>query len=327
MSTSFEQMQPPAENDKLDQAARVAWLYYVGGKTQQDIAATLHVSRQTAQRLLATALEKRLVTVNLEHKICSCARLEYELRGQYGLRLCEVVPFDSDDDPVIRQKIAVAGSVIMERYLASDEPIIVALGTGRTLKAVIKALPVLPRPQHRFVSLVGTFAMDGSSNIYDVALSTAEKTGSRYYLLPAPLLVASKEERVRWCENRLYRTVASIAGRANVTFVGIGQVGPNCPLQRDGFMSQHEVKSLVKAGAVGESSGWMWDVNGELIDLPDYHQKLTSIPPQRHSKNPVIAFAGGKAKAKAVRAALQGKWINGLVTDESCAAAIVRAGG
>jgi DNA-binding transcriptional regulator LsrR (DeoR family) len=105
----------------------------------------------------------------------------------------------------------------------------------------------------------------------------AEKTGSRYYLLPAPLLVASKEERSRWCENRLYRTVASTASRANVTFVGIGQVGPNCPLQRDGSMSPREVKSLVRAGAAGESSGWMWDVDGELIDLPNYHEKLTSI--------------------------------------------------
>jgi DNA-binding transcriptional regulator LsrR (DeoR family) len=317
-------MESPPENARLDQAARVAWLYYVGGKTQQEIAAALHVSRQTAQRLLATALEKRLVTVNLQHKISDCARLEHELRQRYNLRWCEVVPFDSDDEGMIQQKIALAGSVVMERYLAVEEPIIVALGTGRTLKAVINALPILPRPQHRFVSLVGTFALDGSSNIYDVALITAEKTGSRYYLLPAPLLVASKEERIRWCEHRLYRTVAGVAAGANVSFIGIGQVGPNCPLQRDGFMSLREVKRLVKAGAVGESSGWMWDRNGELIELPDYHEKLTSIPPQRHAENPVIAFAGSRAKATAVRAALQGGWINGLVTDESCAHEIIQ---
>jgi DNA-binding transcriptional regulator LsrR (DeoR family) len=74
------------------------------------------------------------------------------------------------------------------------------------------------------------------------------------------------------------------------------------------------------------SSGWMWDVDGELIDLPNYHEKLTSIPPQRDSKNPVIAFAGGRVKAKAVRGALKGKWINGLITDESCATAIVEKG-
>jgi len=39
----------------------------------------------------------------------------------------------------------------------------------------------------------------------------------------------------------------------------------------------------------------------------------------------VIAFAGGKYKWEAVRAALRGKWINGLVTDESCALAIAES--
>ena len=63
---------------------------------------------------------------------------------------------------------------------------------------------------------VWMYSFEVPSNIYDVALSMAEKRGSRYYLLPARLLVASKEERSRWCENRLFRTVASIASRANL---------------------------------------------------------------------------------------------------------------
>ena len=320
-------MAPSRENDRLDQAARVAWLYYVAGKTQQQIAAALHVSRQTAQRLLGLAIERNLVKVQLAHRIGPCAQLEEKLRRRYALQLCEVVPFDEDDRSEVQAKIAVAGAQVMERYLCSEQPIIVALGTGQTLKAVITRLPVLPRPQHRFVSLVGTFARDGSSNIYDVALSMADKTGSRYYLLPAPLLVSSVEERVRWCEHHLYKAVARIAEQANVTFVGIGEVAPGCPLQRDGYISAQEVRRLQKAGAVGETSGWVLDASGELIDLPGYHDKLTSIPPQRRSKSPVIAFAGGKNKWEGVRAALRGKWINGLITDESCAAAIVKSEG
>ncbi len=34
---------------RLDQAARAGWLYYIAGKTQDDIARTLNVSRPTAQ--------------------------------------------------------------------------------------------------------------------------------------------------------------------------------------------------------------------------------------------------------------------------------------
>jgi DNA-binding transcriptional regulator LsrR (DeoR family) len=320
-------MPPSKETDKLDQAARVAWLYYVAGKTQQQIAAALHISRQTAQRLLGVAIDRNLVNVQLAHRIGSCAQLEEALRRFYALQLCEVVPFDEDDTVSLQAKIALAGARVMERFLSSERPIIVALGTGQTLKSVISRLPALPRPQHRFVNLVGTFARDGSSNLYDVALSTADKTGSRYYLLPAPLLVSSIEERIRWCDHHLYKTVARIAARADATFIGIGHIAPGCPLQRDGYISQQEVRKLQGAGAIGETSGWVLDASGELIDLPAYHDKLTSIPPQRRSKNPVIAFAGGKYKWEAVRAALRGKWINGLVTDESCAQAIAESEG
>ena len=38
---------------------------------------------------------------------------------------------------------------------------------------------------------------------------------------------------------------------------------------------------------------------------------------------PVIALAGGSGKHVAIRAALNGRWINGLVTDEVCAQALL----
>src|SRR5215471_15002368 len=99
-------MPPNKEADKLDQAARIAWLYYVAGKTQQQIAAALHISRQTAQRLLGVAIERNLVNVRLSHRIGACAELEEALRRRYGLELCEVVPFDGDDTDGLRAKIA-----------------------------------------------------------------------------------------------------------------------------------------------------------------------------------------------------------------------------
>jgi DNA-binding transcriptional regulator LsrR (DeoR family) len=45
----------------------------------------------------------------------------------------------------------------------------------------------------------------------------------------------------------------------------------------------------------------------------------------RPSRKPVIAFAGGEHKARALLGALRGQWINGLVTDETCARAVLAA--
>ena len=56
-------------DQRLDDAARAGWLYYVAGNTQDDIALKPGVSRQTAQRLVSLAVSEGLIRVRLEHPI------------------------------------------------------------------------------------------------------------------------------------------------------------------------------------------------------------------------------------------------------------------
>ena len=47
--------------DRLDDAARAGWLYYIAGRTQDEIAVEMGVSRQVAQRLVSLAVDARLI--------------------------------------------------------------------------------------------------------------------------------------------------------------------------------------------------------------------------------------------------------------------------
>jgi DNA-binding transcriptional regulator LsrR (DeoR family) len=96
-------------------------------------------------------------------------------------------------------------------------------------------------------------------------------------------------------------------------------------MHRDGFLTGEEVLELVKAGAVGDNLGWAFDEMGELVRAST-QQRVTSIRLRRPPKKPVIAFTGGQHKAQAVLGALRGQWINGLVTDETCARMILSTG-
>jgi DNA-binding transcriptional regulator LsrR (DeoR family) len=175
------------QQDKLDQAARAAWLYYVAGKNQNEVAEQLNVSRQVAQRLLASAVEGGLVKVSVQHPVADCLELAAALQASFGLTLCEVVPKDMDSPAELQHKLAVAGAQIFQRYLTQDKPMVVALGSGRTLKAIIDELPPLDCPQHRLVSLIGTIAHDGSSNRYDVALPASQKPRASISCCPPPV--------------------------------------------------------------------------------------------------------------------------------------------
>lgn len=314
----------PKSNEKLDLATRAAWLYYVAGNTQNEIAEKLQVSRPVAQRLVAFAVEKNLIRVRVDHQLADCLSLAEQLSKRYGLTMCEVVPVDSDTPEEIDRKLAVAGAQVMERYLNEEKPMVVAVGSGRTLKAAVDQIAQLERPQHRLVSMVGAIAQDGSSNRYDVALHISEKTGGKHFLLPAPLLADSEAERAQWCNHRLYRIVESLTSKADVAFVGIGNIGPHCPLYEDGFITAAEVKELVQCKAIAEMLGLPIDGSGAHVESTT-GQRVTSVALDSPPRRPTIGFAGGVHKHDAVIAVLKGGWLSGLVTDELCARAALAA--
>ncbi|WP_034300701.1 sugar-binding transcriptional regulator [Herbaspirillum sp. RV1423] len=311
-----------SSSSKLDLAARAAWMYYVAGNTQNEIAERLGISRQMAQRMVAYAGASNLVKVQITHPISSCLELAQGLQQRYGLDVCRVVPGSEaaggDDAQGTQQMLAVAGAELMEQYLRQEQPLIVNVGSGRTLKAAIEKISEMDRPQHQIVSMIGAFASDGSANRYDVALLAAEKMQSRFYLLPAPRVAESEADRKQWCNHRAYQIVTGLAQKADVTFLGIGTIALQGAMHEDGFIDDDEVAQLQKQGAVGELICHAFDADGKLLRSP-LAARITTPPLKSPPDRPVIAMAGGRKKAAAVRAALRGGWLTGLVTDEYCA--------
>ena len=305
-------------NKKLDQAARAAWMYYVAGETQHDIAEKLGVSRQVAQRLVALAVEEGLVSVSIAHPIADCMTLAEQLKARFNLQVCQVVPSAGVEAAGVQQMIAVAGAEVMAQTLRLDNAQIVAVGSGRTLRATIDELPEFDRPQHSCVSLIGAIASDGSCTRYDVPLWMAEKTQGRYFILPAPLYADSPEDRDLWCNHRIYRTVTDKAARADVMFVGIGQVSAGCPLNADGFITDSQVSKLESLRVAAEMLGHFIGQDGQRV-TSELDERLTSVPLTAQTQRRVIAFAGGAEKHQAIAAALRGRWVTGLITDEESA--------
>src|SRR6202023_2669556 len=81
-----------------------------------------------------------------------------------------------------------------------------------------------------------------------------------------------------------------------------------------------------RQGAVGEVSAGAFDPEGHIIE-GDTNRRLTSIPPQVPARALTIGAAVGPAKVSAIRAALKGRLINGLITDEATANAILQQWG
>ncbi len=306
---------------RRDDAARAAWLYFIGGRTQDEIALQLDLSRQAVQRLVALAVSEKLIKFRLDHPIASCAELAAALTSRHGLEFCDVTPSDPEA-PGSAVGIAVATAMRMQRLLASKAPMVVCVGTGRTLRAAVEEMDSLDRPQHKLVSLVGAMAAGGHASPYDVIMRLGDKVGAQRYPMPAPVLAETIEDREGVQSQRAYKVLAELRDRARASFVGISEIGWQAPVHRDGFMNDAEIAALVEAGAVGEVTGWSFDAAGNLVDC-EVNQRIASLPLEAPPRHLTVVAGCGPKKILPLKAALKGGLASALITDEATARALM----
>ncbi len=117
--------------------------------------------------------------------------------------------------------------------------------------------------------------------------------------------------------------VRAVAARADLRLVGIGQMDQSAQVHVDGFVTREELFEMRRLGAAGELTGWAFDAEGP------HHRRRHQPPPHQHFRRGSppprpLAAAIGEAKVPAIRAALKGRLINGLITDETTAGAILK---
>ncbi|WP_417814156.1 sugar-binding transcriptional regulator [Thalassospira alkalitolerans] len=304
------------EAARLDEAARAGWLYYCAGNTQDEIATKLGVSRPTAQRLVSAAISEGLVKVRLDHPIARCMELAAAICKKYDLTNCDVVPTDpAAPDDMFGMAQTAAG--YLERILQSSAPQIIAVGTGRAMRGMVDEVQRIDGRHHKIVSLVGTIAHDGAASFYDAVTDLADRTRAPHYPLPIPVIVESADARTNMQQQPPMDNIMNLAAKADIRFVGVGDLGADAPLYIDGFISKDELRSLQNKGGIGEVVSWSFDENGQILDH-DVNHRVTSAPIQIPAQN-TIAVAKGAKKVAAIRGAMRGKLITSLITDEATA--------
>ncbi len=312
---------PERMERRLDLAARAAWLYYVGNKTQDEIAARLGVSRQGAQRMVALARTAGLIKFRLDRRAAECAELAERLRDRFGLQVCDVVPSSGDGIA----DVAVSCAEQIESRLEQAEPVILAFGSGRTLRASVEQVGRLHRPQHRVVGLVGNLTRLGRASPFDAIYRLADLTAAQCHPMPLPVVANTEAEAEQMRTQRVYELLHDLVRGADAQFVGVSFVGRGAPLEVDGFLTASEVDHLVRLGAVGEICGRAMDAEGCVID-GGTNGRVMAIPLTDPKSPSRIGIAAGREKIMPLRAALRGGWLSGVITDEPTAVEILAAG-
>lgn len=303
---------------------RIAQAYYGDGQTQREIGRSFGLSRPKVSRLLQRARDTGVVHITLVPPSSGLSELEREVEARFGLaEVVLVAVSDPDDSDMVARELGPAAAACLLRAVGEGSTI--GLAWGRTVLAMVEALPAQPVPNTMVVQLNGGLGPVATvEHATELARQAAQKLHARLRLLPAPGIVSSTAAAIALRNDFQISEVLKLAAQADVVVVGVGVPTPDSVLIRDGqLITAEDLRALEDAGAVGDVLLRYIDIAGHPVDLP-INERVIGLTLEALTHIPrVIAVAGGRAKRQVIAAALRAGFVDALVTDQATAVALL----
>ncbi len=303
-------------------AIRAAWLSFVGGRTQGEIAKQLGMSPAKVHRLIAHAQKAGYVKFQIEGRPLECLELEDQIARHFNLNSCVIAPElgGGDMDSAIRA-VGMSAAHVLSGIVSAPTVRRIGVGMGRTLKSAVEAMGKINRPDLEIMSISGSLTRTLAANPYDIVQRMQERTGGEGYYLPVPYFAENREEKEMFLGQRSVQDLMERARHSDVFIVGIGSVEKEGHLIERGMISKEEQAGLLKSGAVSDLMGRFLTIEGKIADV-SLGDCAVGLHFNEVRGTRLIALAGGESKCDAALAALRAGVITDLVADEGLARAL-----
>ncbi|MBS5328812.1 MAG: sugar-binding transcriptional regulator [Atopobium sp.] len=294
-------------------ATKAAWYYYMEDNTQAQIAEVMGVSRAKVIRLLEEARAQGIVQFSFRKNDSQRVSAEQLLIDRFGLKDAFVIPTPLDSS-AINQSIAQGAAHYVSDHLREDGYL--NIGYGDTVSRMLGFLAKNREESLNVVSLTG-----GVSYYLPTVGTTAYSM--HLFLTPSPLVVSSRQVRDALLDEKSLQDVSTMTEYADMSVVGIGAAVEGATVLRNGILNEGELTVLKMQGAVGDVLNHFMDKDGNLIQTEIEDRVIsTDLDKLRQLKN-VVGVAGGKDKVTAIKAVLNGGYLNVLITDSDTAAELL----
>lgn len=315
-----------ARIDELRLLTKVARMYHERGLRQAAIADQLNLSQATISRLLKRAEEERLVRTTVSVPLGAFPEQEEMLQAIYSLKDVIVVDSVKDDDQILRD-IGAAAAYYVETTVKRGEVVGISSWSA-TLLAMVDAMHPLPKSiEANVVQILGGIG-DPAAEAHAAHLSRRLATlmHGQATFLPAPGVAGAADTQRVYLDDPFVRDAMTLFDQVSLALVGIGSVEPSRLLASSGnVFSPEELDMLQAQGAVGDVCLRFFDSAGLPLITP-YNDRVIGISrAQLRKVRRTVGVAGGERKLAAIRGALEGGWINVLITDRFTAERLIQS--
>lgn len=306
--------------EELRLITKVASLYYERKLRQSEIAGQLDLSQATVSRLLKRAEEEDVVRITVSAPMGVYPHLEEALQEKYGLKEVIIVDTAPDEAGLLRN-LGTAGAYYLETTVRSDEYIGVS-SWSETLLAMANAMHPMRRISgvHVVQILGGVGNPAAAAHAAQLTRSLAGLVQGEITTLPAPGVVGSKKTRQILLEDPYVIEAMACFGKISLALVGIGAIEPSPVLASSGnVFTEKELGGLHTQGAVGDICLRFFDAAGKPLVSTLNDRVIGMTLEQLRGVRRTVAIAGGDRKFTAIKGALNGGWVNVLITDHGVA--------
>ena len=241
-------------------------------------------------------------------------QVEQQLTKKWNLKDAFVVPTPPKESN-LNETIANAAAMYISDRLS--ENVFINMGYGDTPSRVLNHLATMMELPISIVSMTGGVS-------YYLPNTTSNIFNAKLYLYPSPLLVSSKEMCNSILNEPVIREIARMVRLASITVIGIGGMNEEATIINNGILNKNDFLYLSMQGAVGDLLTHFIDKDGNpIISYIDERLVSTSLSTLRELNN-VIGVSGGPCKVEAIRAALRGRYLDILITDEETAFSLIQ---
>ena len=295
-----------------DLKTRVSWLYYMEGKTQDEIAQIVGSNRSKVLRILAEARADGTVRIRVTSRLARCVELETLLKQKYGLSAAVVVPTPQEPGS-LPSIIGLELGAYLSRRIESD--MTVGFGWGRTLTSGIPAIDQRQPSGVSVISLLGGLTKVSRVNPSEFAWRVADRLAAECYMIAAPVFAPDATTRDAIMNHPGIAEVIARARRMDLAVVSTGDLSPDSIFTRYGLLTHDEIISLERAGAIGDVLCHFIDAEGRVIDHPVNDRALAFHPADLKEAREVVLASGGWNKLTAIRASINLLSPQVLITD------------
>lgn len=312
---------------------KVAYLYYIENKPQNEIAGMLGISITTVSRLLTKAKEDKIVEFVIRDPYIECIRLEEKLRSRFHLKDIIIAPAVTSEDGIdsvmaeenAKKLVAMEGARYLQRVIKENDTL--GITWGSTVYHMINYLNPSQKVKARFVTLHGSIACCENELDVRTLVSRMAKAffGENYYLL-TDALMSSREAAQIMKEEKNNQRVFEMFDQINISVSGIGSFYPieRSVLASPEFLSQEDLDALKSKGVTGDIALRFFDHDGNECPT-SLSDRMIAISMEQFKKiDCKISLVSGISKATTVLSALKGGLIDVLILDYRLAQEILR---